>query len=428
MSNKRPNLALVLSGGGARGAYEAGVIHYIRTMLPPEISRKRRFDVLCGSSVGAINICILASQAHDLLHQGHHIYQAWKHLEQKNVYKRDALSFAKMLTQSFMGISRNVFSRLQDEDIVPAKKKHFKGILNTSPLIPFLENHISWGQISVNIRNELIKAVSLTTTNVHTGKLELFVEKHPSVPYTGAYICHDTKLEHIHALASSALPVLFKAVRIRDQYYIDGSLRLNTPMSPAIQLGADKILVVGMHQKVNKPEDDNIERPFIRSVESPSLGLLLGKILSAIFLDRLDYDIEQMERINRIIKWADQVYGDDFISRVNEHLLENNIKGDIANRGLKRLTAMQIFPSQDIREVFMECVEGQQIFSKGLTSLERFLLKILDVDLHSGKDILSFIMFHPKYLNRLLELGFEDARARHDDLIEFMSDETVSLV
>lgn len=413
------NLALVLSGGGARGAYEAGVMHYIRTMLPTEIAHKRRFDILCGSSVGAINTCLLASLSHDLQLQGQRIYHAWKNLDQSNVYQRDASTLAGFLGRSFVGIMSNIFSSTTKRQQRKASK-HFQGLLDTSPMIPFLKDKISWHQISTNISNHLIKAVSVTATNVYTGKLELFVEKHPSVNYTGQYVFHDVKLEYIHAIASSALPVVFPAVLIKNQYYIDGSLRLNTPMSPAIQLGADRIMVVGLHYKGEGPEDLVPDTEQRKALSPPSMGLLLGKILAALFLDRLDYDIEQMTRINRIIEWADGCYNEDFISKVNQYLLDQSIKGDIANRGLKRLSAFEIYPSRDIRDVFLDCVETQK-FSANLSSFEKFLMKILDVDVYSGKDVLSFLMFHPAYIEKLLELGFEDARSKHDEIVKFMS-------
>lgn len=423
MSNPKKTLALVLSGGGARGAYEAGVIHYLRTMLPLEISRKRRFDVICGSSVGAINACFLAASAHDLAHQGNRLYEIWKHLRQENVYRRDMVSFARLIAYSFFGITRNLFRRVPAEDAAPIKKKHFRGLLNTAPLLSFLRQIIPWGQISVNIRNELVKAVSVTATNIHTGRLELFVEKHPSLPYTGHYVFHETKLESYHALASAALPFFFETVRIHKNYYMDGGIRLNTPMSPAIQLGAEKILVIGLHHREERAEESEVSsNGFILPPEPPSLGLILGKVLSALFLDRLDYDLEQMTRINRVIEWGEGRYGTDFIEKINAHLKDHHIVGDIANRGLKKLTAFHIYPSRDIREIFAECIEGQQFFAKGLTSFERALLKLLDVDVRSSKDFLSFIMFYPDFLQRLLELGFEDARANHDKLVEFLQD------
>lgn len=418
-----PNLALVLSGGGARGAYEAGVIHYIRTMLDPAVSKKRRFDILCGSSVGAINICNMAATAHDLTYQGNHLYQAWKNLSQSDVYKRDVWSFAKLITRSLAGISRNVFSRSRNEDI-SFKKKHFSSLLNTDPLGPYLKSSIPWEQISLNIKNGFLKAVSVTATNIETGKVELFVERHASVKYTGHYVFHDTKLEYQHVLASSALPLIFKTVVINNQHYMDGGLRLNTPMSPAIQLGADKVLVVGLHDRGERAEvvgnPHRNDMPFREPQEPPSLGMMLGKIISSIFLDKLDYDLEQLNRINRIVEWGEGCFGSDFIEKVNGYLLANNITGDIANRGLKKLSAMSIFPSRDIRKIFAECVEENKLFTKGLSSFERMLLKIMDVDLHTSKDFLSFIIFAPEYLSRLLELGFEDAKTHHDELVQFI--------
>lgn len=425
ISTNHNNLALVLSGGGARGAYEAGVIHYIRTMLPKEVAHKRGFDILCGSSVGAINTTFLAASAHDLTHQGNRVYAMWKTLLQENVYRRDIASMARLITRSISGVVRNVFRQMQEEDVPPHRRKHFLGLLNTTPLLYFLKKNISWQQIAVNINNGLIKAVSVTATNIYSGRLELFVEKHESVPYTGHYVFHATKLAPVHIMASAALPLLFPAVRLASQYYVDGSLRLNTPMSPAIQLGADRLITIGLHHISERPEEMphtmpvDVTGPVIQ-LNPPSIGLMLGKILSTVFLDRLDYDIEQLTRINRIIEWGEGCYGVDFVQKINQYLHEQNIRGDIANRGLKKLKVLRIVPSRDIREVFGDCVRQHGFLSDGLTSFERLLLKMLDVDVYSGKDFLSFMVFHPEYIATLLALGFEDARQKHDELVAFM--------
>lgn len=420
---KKPKLALVLSGGGARGAYEAGVIHYIRTMLPKEIGEKRGFNILCGSSVGAINICLVASTAHDLRHQGRHSYELWRRLQQSDIYQRDVWSFIKFLSHSAASISKNLLSKKYGEGGLLAHH-NFRGILNTAPLIPFLKKNVSWQQISVNLKNRCIDAISITATNIVTGKLELFIEKRADLPYTGRYLYHDTKIEVFHAMASSAIPLIFPAVRIKKNYYMDGGVRMNTPMSPAIQLGAEKILVIGIHHQKEGPEyaePEKLHEHYTITGAEPSMGDMIGKILNSLFLDKLDYDIEQLNRINRIITWAEECYGADFVPKINDYLLEKRLKGDIASRGLKKLSVMKIFPSQDLREVFRESIEKTQFFKKNLTRLEKTLLKILDVDLNTGKDFLSFIMFYPEYLHRLLELGFEDARSNHDKLIEFLS-------
>lgn len=421
MTDSQKNLGLVLSGGGARGAYEAGVVHYIRTMLPADGGAKRRFDTLCGSSVGAINTAFLAATAHDPIYQGPALNEIWQNLRQSDIYRRDIASFVTLLSQSLVGIGHNIFTSLKRKRPEDVSRMHFRGILDTSPLLPFLKNIIPWKQISLNIQNRLLKAVSVTATNANTGRLELFVEKHPEISYTGHYIFNEVKLEAFHVMASGALPFIFPTVRINRQHYIDGGLRLNTPMSPAIQLGAEKILVIGMHHESEKVEAPADRELFAGSELAPTLGNLIGKVLNSIFLDKLDYDIEQMMRINRIIDWGEGCFGVDYLKQINSHLIENSIRGDIANRGLKRLEVLKIFPSRDIREIFADATSHGAAFVDQLGRSEKFLLKILDVDITTSKDFLSYIIFYPKYLSMLLDLGFEDARSHHDRLREFLT-------
>lgn len=423
MVEKPKKLGLVLSGGGARGAYEAGVIHYIRTMLPKEIGEKRKFNILCGSSVGAINTCFIAATAHDLRYQGRYSYELWRQLKQSDVYQRDVLSFLKFVTRSAVGLSKNLLSKNYGSEGQLAHH-NFRGLLNTAPLVPFLKKNVSWQQISINIKNEFTDAISITATNIATGKLELFIEKRPDLPYTGRYLYHDTKIEVYHAMASAAIPLIFPAVKVRRNYYMDGGVRMNTPMSPAIQLGAEKILVIGIHHQKESPEyaePETLSDQYTITAPEPSMGDMIGKILTSLFVDKLDYDIEQLGRINRLIGWAEDCYGPDFVATINNYLMEKRLNGDIASRGLKKLDVLRISPSRDLREIFRESIEKVQFFKKNLTRLEKTLLKILDVDIHTGKDFLSFIMFYPEYLHRLLELGFEDARTHHDTLAEFLA-------
>lgn len=421
MTIKKQKLGLVLSGGGARGAYEAGVIHYLRTMLPREIWRQRDFSTICGSSVGAINACFMAATAHDIEYQGKQSYALWKSISQADIYKRDVFSIAKFLTNSFYRISKNVLARRLDNPESIRQADHFRGLLNTAPFIPFLKRIIPWQQISLNIKNRVFEALSVTATNIRSGKLELFIEKHPETPYTGHYVYHDTKIEYAHAMASAAIPLIFPTVKIKRNHYADGGLRLNTPLSPAIQLGAEQILVIGPHNQEESSEIKDDEPKFIETDTPPSLGMLLGKILSSIFLDRLDYDIEQLDRINNIIDWGKGTYGDDFLERINDFVHQKRITGDIANRGLKKLKVLRIYPSQDLRDIFSRAIGKSDFLQTGLSSFEKTLLKVLDVDLESGKDFLSFILFYPDYIKALMDLGFEDARSRHDDLLAFLA-------
>ncbi|MBI4366090.1 MAG: patatin-like phospholipase family protein [Deltaproteobacteria bacterium] len=410
-----PTYALVLSGGGARGAYEAGVIHYLRTMLPSP-ARERAFQVLCGSSVGGINTCFLAAHAENPRTQGERIRKTWEQVRQEDLYRRDLSAISRLFFHSFAGVSLNFFRRPQTGET--EKGIHFHGLVDTSPFPKFLQRIVAWDRIKNNITRGILRGVSLTLTNMHTGQLEFFVQKHPTVPYTGEYAVRFVDLNWRHAMAGAAIPVLFPPVEVDGAFYADGGLRLNTPLSPAIHLGADRVVVVGMH--------DPAESATARRLESgekhppPTLGEILGKILSSIFLDRLDYDLKQMRRINRIIDWAERCYGDKFLSQVNQMLLREGIVGDVASRGLKRLSTFSIFPSRDVRRLFAECISAPGGLA-GFSAFEKVLLRLLDVDMHRGQEFLSYFLFLPNYIRALLELGYEDARRKHDELTAFLS-------
>jgi NTE family protein len=402
----RHKIAIVLSGGGARGAYEAGILHYIRTMLPQKV-RYRNFDIQCGSSVGAINASYLAATAHDVKKQGAEIRTLWENLRSENIYRRDKGAFLSFLGKTGKGVLLNFFSK--------NKMPHFQGFLDTSPFLPFIEKVMPWEMIPKNIEAGLIQALSVVATNVFTGRMELFIDKHPDLEYTGEYIVHFTPILPLHAKASAAIPIVFPTVQIDGIAYTDGGLRLNTPMSPAIQLGADSLLVIGLHHRAKPGE----KIPFHgHKGQPPSLGQVLGRVMNSIFLDRTQYDLEQLERINRIVDWGEMVYGKTFLSDLNDMLHKKQIRGDIANRGLKRIHVLRIRPSEDIGELFSECHRKDP--QKNLSSFEKFLVRFLDIDPTGGIDFLSYISFTPDYLKKLLDLGFEDARKHHTELKEFL--------
>lgn len=406
LSSTPKKIALVLSGGGARGAYEAGILHYIRTMLPHKI-RHRNFDICCGSSVGAINTCYMAATAHNAAHQGDEIRVLWENLRSENIYRRDNSAFWNFVGKSGRGILRNLFGPNRGSHL------HFDGFLDTSPFLPYIEKLLPWEMISKNISHGLIKAISIVATNVFTGRMELFIEKHPEVEYTGDYIHHFTSIQPIHAKASAAIPMVFPTVQVDGIAYTDGGLRLNTPMSPAIQLGADSLLVIGLHHRAKPGE----KIPFHGVKGQPAgMGQVLGRVMNSIFLDRTQYDMEQLVRINKIIDWSEEIYGKGYLNDLNTMLRKRNIKGDIANRGLKRLQVIRIRPSEDIGELFSHCYRrGKKV---DLSLFEKFLTRFLDIDPKGGVDFLSYISFIPEYLKKLLDLGFEDARKQHTELKE----------
>ena len=268
---------------------------------------------------------------------------------------------------------------------------------------------------SSNIQSGIVEALSIVATNVFTGRMELFIEKHPSIEYTGEYAHHFTRIQPIHAKASAAIPLVFPTVQIDGIAYTDGGLRLNTPMSPAIQLGADSLFVIGLHHRAK--ERGKIPSHGVKG-QPPALGQVVGRVMNSIFLDRTQYDLEQLIRINRIIDWSEMLHGKDFLHDLNKMLHRKNIRGDIADRGLKRLQVLRLRPSEDIGEIFSHCFRRQKDLH--LSAFEKFLTRFLDIDPSGGVDFLSYISFLPEYLKKLLDLGFEDARRHHTNIKEFL--------
>lgn len=412
----KEKLALVLSGGGARGAYEAGVIHYIRTQLPSSV-KKRPFDILCGTSVGALNTCFLAATSHSLEFQGQKAYQIWHNLNQNDIYRRGFGSLTRLFWNSFLGILRNLIGLKKNTNkAFDFKSTHFKGLLDTSPFLNFLQNKISWQQIRLNITNGFTQAVSVTTTNVRTGKIELFIDKNDSIFYSGRQIAHIGFLEPKHAMASAAIPMLFPTVRVGGQHYTDGSVRSNTPISPAIHMGADRVLVVGLG--IHEGSSQILPTPRGKLETVPTMGEMMGNIMRTVFTDRLEYDLAQLKRINQMIETCEKIYGSDFLEKLNQHQ-PDPVSTDGVYHEMKKIEVLNISPSAHMGEIFSECVRKEKNFHKNLSFFERTLFKVLDIDIYRGLEFLSYIMFVPTYLEALLDMGYQDAKKRHQELADF---------
>lgn len=416
MTQPSSKIALVLSGGGARGAYEAGVLHHLRNTIWPDT---HGFSIHSGASAGAINTCFLAGNAHRPKTQKENIKKLWENLRSPNIYKGDfgaVLAFilrsATYTTTHLLGLTS--FIKKWSKPVRP-----FRGLLDTEPFGPFLKKIIPFDHIHKNIHEGVLDAVSIATTNIGSGKLELFVDKKESVSYTGAYRIRIEPIDWRHAMASAAVPIIFPPVRVGNYFYVDGSIRLNTPMSPAIQLGADKVLILGVKYKESIETTGRFA--FTEPNAYPSFTNMLGRMMNALFLDHIDYDVEQMTRINRIIEWGEKVYGSQFLAQLNTMLKEEGIQGDIANRGLKRLDAFSFFPSEDIGKIACERLLELSKTKEKLSQVERFFLKFLEVDPEADLSLLSYLMFEKEYIGRLIEIGIKDCRQRERELGRFLT-------
>ena len=406
-------LAIVLSAGGARGAYEAGVLYYVRKGLPPKTAR-RNFRIKVGTSVGAINIVAMASMAEDTDKQAEKIREIWRSIRQEDVYARDFGAATHFFGSTIGGLLRNLVT-FNPFSLARRKGPHFNSFLDTSPLHAFLKKMIPWEKVRENVEKGSVDALALNATNLRNGRHELFVKRKPEIEYQGHYPFHDVEIGVDHVMASAAIPIVFPAIKIDKTYYADGALRLFTPMSPAIQLGADSMLVVGLRYRSSTME----KLKFKKDMAEPTIALQLGRMLNGVFLDRIEYDMEQLERINTIVETSERVYGSDYLEKLNKKMAREGSKIDIASRGLRKIRALEIKPSQSISGLFLRWThKSRKHFN--FTTLEKLLFRLLDIDPTRGSDLLSYLTFAPDYLQTLFDLGYEDAKSNRQQIIDIM--------
>jgi len=228
--------AIVLAGGGARGAYEAGVLRFLLEELPRRMGHPPKFDIVCGTSVGAIHACFLGATAEQGTGRGMRLLQLWEHLKVDEVFRFSSSSIIS-LPRKILGL-RRVAQRLREGQ----RPDRLYGILDTEPLERLVLDSIPWRGIRRNLKAGLIEAVCVATTQVATGRAVVFVEQaHRNLPQWGGQDnirMQPIRLSPMHALASAAIPMLFPAVRLGARYYADGGLRLNTPLAPALSNGS----------------------------------------------------------------------------------------------------------------------------------------------------------------------------------------------
>ena len=285
----RPRLALVLSGGGARGAYEAGVLRYLREELAGDLGGQVQFDIVCGTSVGGIHACFVAGTA-DIAHaQGRLLAERWE-----NFVLEEVVHFG---VKEFLKTPATLLGSGTIEELEEGQKR-LGGIVNTKMLERIVRRLIPWQHISHNNEAGHFESLSVTTTDIGSGKSVVFVQSsRPLPPWSqDPFVrAQSVIMGPEHALASAAIPIMFPAIAIGERFFCDGGLRQNTPLSPALRLGADKVLVVGLRHKPS-PEDTPEE-----SMPFPGAAFLAGKVLNAFLLDHIDYDLDRLRRFNALI-------------------------------------------------------------------------------------------------------------------------------
>jgi NTE family protein len=392
---------MVLSGGGSRGAYEAGIIDYIRTDLARRLGRHVPVDIITGTSVGAINAAFMAATNDDPAGQARRIGDAWRELRVEELIGLAPRHFLRMMRM------------LAGGDPPPPEPGSFRygGLLDTSGLERFVIQHIPWRGIERNLRVGSLHALSVSATHVGTGFTVVFLSCAEPVPREWSrdpFVRH--RATHIgprHVLASAAIPLLFPAVKIGDEYFTDGGLRQNTPMSPAIRLGADRLLLISLRHVSETPRE--IQRERVEAYPKPLF--MVGKALNALLLDHTEYDLDRMSRLNHILEAGEHAFGPRFEEVMNRELLR------LRGAPLRRIDAVHIRPSEDIGSMAADFAR------KGLANVQgtvarRLIRKLAEGEAAHESDLLSYLLFDGNWAARLIELGRRDAAAKEEELIK----------
>lgn len=402
--------ALVLAGGAARGAYEVGVVEHVLKHVAADLGRPVRFDVLCGTSVGALNACGLAAYADEPpAVVADRLVAIWSSLDIRELVRPDV--------RGVLGLGGRFLGRApRAEEPSPGRPPAREGgFLDPTGLERLVEKAVPFARIGDHLAAGHLDALTVTATHVATGRTVVFVQQRDgadlarwSDPTTVAV---PARIEACHALASAAVPLLFRAVSIDGAWYSDGGLRQNVPLSPARRLGASRVLVVNPRHLATTPLDEGDP---IADDAFPGPLFLLGKTLNALLLDRIDTDLSRLSSINRILEAGTQAYGPSFVDDLNRAL------GHAPGQGLRPMRAMLVRSSDDIGRAAAAFVQRPS-FARVGGLLGRVLRTLADEGARSESDLLSYVLFDGEFARELIEMGRADARARHAELCAFFA-------
>ena len=387
-----PHLALVLAGGGARGAYEAGVLRFILRDLPKRIGHPVSADLICGTSVGAINGSAIAAWNGDV-HGPKELSEFWTTLAVSDVYRFEALD----LLRSPMRMMRG-----------PADDR--MAWVDATPLHALMAERFPWSQLYEKIEARALQALVITATEVVTGRCVQFVDGHIEADSMEEHAGIRRVFERVgpqHVLASCAIPFLFPPIDINGTSMVDGSLRQNTPLSPALRMGANHVLVVGTRVAKPIPTLDEIQ-----DSTAPSTGFLLGKALNALLLDPVHQDLNRIDLINEILMAGTRVYGDDFVAKLNADI------GPRLSRKLRPINSLCIHPSEDLGKIAARVWDPKSVEA---TRGTRFMLSTIAGDAEES-DLLSYLLFDSSYTAVIEDLGYHDAKSKETAIVAFLED------
>jgi len=372
--------ALVLPGGGARGAFQVGVLKALAELLPSRTANP--FPIISGTSAGAINSIVLASKARHFCPAVTELERVWGRFYSGQVFRTDSLT---MLRSSLHWAAAIILGGF----VVGMPKS----LLDNSPLRALLSRNIRFPRIRKSIQDGYLHAVAITAAGYGSARSMTFFQGAPEIRSWSRTrrvgVRQPLHLDHL--MASIAVPLIFPPVMIGEEYFGDGAMRQATPLSPAIHLGADRILVIGVR-------DETADAALLdgRTQTFPSFAQIAGYMLDTLFMDGLYSDLERMTRINQLID-----------------AVPPELRVGPAKR-MRAIDTMLIVPSRDLREIAYE-------HRRDMPVPLRILLRGIRGHSKPENRLLSFLLFEQSYTRALIELGYKDAMAVKENLLDFVS-------
>lgn len=372
---RTPMMGLVLSGGGARGAYQAGVLKATGE-IAEGAGIEWPFQIMTGLSAGAINCGHLASSLTSLSQSTKQLAAIWSEISADKVFRTDPASLSVIGARWVTSLASGGFTL--------GKKP--QSLVDTGPLRRLITHHLNPDNIDKNIGNGRLHAVCITATEYSTSRGVSFVHAKANATLWNRARCFSIaqRLRPEHVMASSAIPILFPAIKIGERFYGDGCLRNLTPLHPAIALGATKLFVIGVRREMQLNDIPNPEK------EGASAGRILSVLLNAVLMDGLESDLDNLKSINQI---------------VTEYKCEGC--------RYKKIPVLVIRPSRDLSELAMD-------FESSIPTFVRFLTLGLG-PIQQTAEMISYLLFESEFCNALIELGYNDAMNQSHEISSFLS-------
>jgi NTE family protein len=367
-------VGLVLPGGGARAAYQVGALRAIAELLP---DAPNPFPVVVGTSAGAVSATVLATEAYRWQESVANLENVWANFHVDQVFRADALSMLRS--------GCHWAASLGSGGLLVAPPR---ALFDNAPLRQLLERHIRWDHLQVSLQTGALRALALCATGYASANSVAFFDGAPELEAWDRHqrLGKRTTLSLDHLMASMGVPFLFPPVLLGDEYFGDGAQRQLWPLSPAIHLGADRLLVIGVRAEAGA----GVNARKRSTPRAPTLGQLFGYMLDTLFMDQIYANVEHIARLNQIVDLAPK-----------------------AVPGMHKIATLMIAPSEDLRVLATQHV-------KSLPRALRALLRVMGARGTAGAQLASYLMFESTFTQALIDLGHRDAMAQRERICEFL--------